>query len=97
MIGTNHHCRTFVLSPLIFGPQDEVMPVDDAILWSGSHSQSHVGPGDYSRLRTICRHECLSSETFIDAVMKAHEVKLAASDRPQPGYDVPQPHSNLNK
>jgi hypothetical protein len=29
-----------------------------------------------------------SQKIFIYAVMKAHEAKLAASDRPQPGYDV---------
>jgi hypothetical protein len=29
-----------------------------------------------------------SQKIFIYSVMKAHEAKLAKSDRPQPGYDV---------
>ena len=38
-IGTNHHCKfPFVLGPLIFGPEAEVMPVIDACFWPGSHS-----------------------------------------------------------
>ena len=91
-IGTNHHCKfPFVLSPLIFGPQDEVMPVIDACFWSGSHSAVTrrtreiilLGCELYAVMNADCRQK-----TFIDAVMKAHEVKLAASDRPQPGYDV---------
>ena len=91
-IGANHQCKfPFVLSPLIFRPQDEVMPVIDACFWSGSHSAVTrrtreiilLGCEQYTVMHADCRQK-----TFIDAVMKAHEAKLAASDWPRPGYDV---------
>jgi hypothetical protein len=91
-IGTNHHCKfPFALGPLIFGPEAEVMPVIDACFWPGSHSAITrrtreiilLGREQYTVMHADCRQK-----TFIDAVIKAHEVKLAASDRAQPGYDV---------
>lgn len=91
-IGTNHHCKfPFALGPLIFGPEAEVMPVIDACFWPGSHSAITrrtreiilLGREQYTVMHADCRQKF-----FIDAVMKAHEAKLAASDRPQPGYDV---------
>ena len=91
-IGANHGCRfPFVLGPLVFGPQDEVMRVVDACFWSGSASEITrrtreiilLGREQYAVMNDDCRQK-----TFIDAVMKAHEGKLLASNRPQPGYDV---------
>jgi hypothetical protein len=91
-IGINHHCKfPFVLGPLIFGPEAEVMPIIDACFWPGSHSAVTrrtreiilLGREQYTVMHADCRQK-----TFIDAVMKAHEAKLAASDRPRPGYDV---------
>jgi len=91
-IGASHHCKfPFVFGPLVFGPQAEVMPVIDACFWPGSHSAITrrtreiilLGREQYTVMHADCRQK-----TFIDAVMEAHEVQLAASDRPQPGYDV---------
>lgn len=91
-IGASHHCKfPFVLSPLIFGPEAEVMPVIDACFWPGSHSPITCRTREIILLARECyavmNADC-RQKTFIDAVMKAHEVKLAASDRPRPGYDV---------
>ena len=91
-IGTNHYCKfPFVLGPLIFGPEAEVMPVIDACFWPGSHSAITrrtkeiilLGREQYTVMHADCRQK-----TFHEAVMKAHAVKLSATDRPQPGYDV---------
>jgi hypothetical protein len=81
----------FTLGPLVFGPQDEVMPVIDACFWPGSHSAVTrrtreiilLGREQYTVMHADC-----SQKIFIYSVMKAHEDKLAASRRPQPGYDV---------
>ncbi len=91
-IGANHNCKLpFVLGPLIFGPQAEVMPVIDACFWPGSASAVTcrtreiilLGREQYAAMQADC-----SQKRFIYSVMKAHEAKLAASHRPQPGYDV---------
>lgn len=91
-IGTNHHCKfPFVLSPLIFGPEAEVMPVIDACFWPGSHSPITCRTREIILLARECyavmNADC-SQKLFIYAVMKAHEAKLAAGHQPQPGYDV---------
>ena len=91
-IGASHHCKfPFVLSPLIFGPEAEVMPVIDACFWPGSHSPITCRTREIILLARECyavmNADC-SQKYFIYAVMKAHEAKLAKSDRPQPGYDV---------
>lgn len=91
-IGANHHCKfPFVLGPLVFGPQDEVIPVIDACFWAGSHSAITrrtreiilLGRERYAVMNADC-----SQKIFIYSVMKAHEPMLAASHRSQPGYDV---------
>ena len=91
-IGASHHCKfPFVLGPLVFGPEAEVMPVIDACFWSGSHSAVTrrtreiilCGREQYAVMNADC-----SQKAFIYAVMKAHGVMLAVSKRPQPGYDV---------
>jgi hypothetical protein len=91
-IGASHHCKfPFVLSPLIFGPQDEVMPVIDACFWSGSHSAVTRRTREIillgCELYAVMNADC-SQKIFIYSVMKAHEAKLAAGHQPQPGYDV---------
>jgi hypothetical protein len=91
-IGASHHCKfPFVLGPLVFGPQEEVMPVIDACFWPGSDSAVTrrtreiilLGREQYALMHADC-----SQKIFIYAVMKAHEDMLAANHRPQPGYDV---------
>ena len=93
-IGASHHCKfAFVLGPLVFGPQAEVMPVIDACFWPGSDSAVTrrtreiilLGREQYTVMHSDC-----SQKIFIYSVMKAHEVMLAASNRRQPsiGYDV---------
>jgi hypothetical protein len=91
-IGANHQCKfPFALGPLIFGPEAEVMPVIDACFWPGSHSPITCRTREIILLARECyavmNADC-SQKIFIYAVMKAHEAKLLASDRPQPGYDV---------
>ena len=91
-IGASHNCKfPFVLGPLVFGPQDEVIPVIDACFWAGSHSTITrrtreiilLGREHYAVMNADC-----SQKIFIYSVMKAHEPMLAASHRSQPGYDV---------
>jgi hypothetical protein len=91
-IGASHHCKfPFVLSPLIFGPEAEVMPIIDACFWSGSHSPITCRTREIILLARECyavmNADC-SQKHFIYSVMKAHAAKLAASHQPQPGYDV---------
>ena len=93
-IGVRHRCKfAFVLGPLVFGPQAEVMPVLDACFWPGSDSAVTrrtreiilLGREQYAVMHADC-----SQKNFIYSVMKAHKAMLTASHRPDSGigYDV---------
>ena len=94
-IGASHHCKfSFVLDPLVFGPQDEVMPVIDACFWAGSQSAITrrtreiilLGREQYAVMNAA---DC-SQKFFIDSVIRSYEAMLTVHHRPQPGigYDV---------